>query len=262
MEFIKLLVVLAAAWLGWRYIVKKSASEGKADKPPTAPPIAPASPPETPVRRREPPEPPTYLESVDEDKSTGRRALRQMCREALQNKAIDLAEALQLLEAFEAYCVRFNNPSHHIEYIRHELFQAVEDGQIDADESQELVTLLGEFADVGLYGHTEQPTAAPAAAPRMAPRAAPAPRPRAPRAKLSPATSSPPRVMPDGRYLMTYTNAEGEASEREIKPKRIERRGDHLYLVSYCLKTRGPRTFRVDRIESLVDADTGEILVL
>lgn len=258
MELITLLVVLIGAWLGWKHITKK-ADQQKAVAP-TVQPIAPA--PTPPVRRKDPPEPPAYLASVDDEKSTGRRALRQMCREALQDKAIDHTEALQLLEAFEAYCIRFKNTSQHIEYIRHELFLAVEDGQIDAAESQELVTLLGEFADVGLYGHTEEPTAAPAAAPRQAPRAAPAPRPRKPRTRPTPATSNPPRVVPDGRYLMTYTNAEGEISQREIKPKRIERRGDHLYLVSYCLKARGPRTFRVDRIDSLIDAETGELLVL
>lgn len=258
MELITLLVVLVGAWLGWKHITKK-AGQQKAPAP-TFQPVAPA--PAPPVHRKDPPEPPTYLASVDDDKSTGRRALRQMCREALQDKAIDHAEALQLLEAFEAYCIRFKNTSQHIEYIRHELFLAIEDGQIDATESQELVTLLGEFADVGLYGHAAEPTATPAAAPRKAKRAAPEPRARKPRARAAPATSTPPRVVPDGRYLMTYTNAEGESSQREIKPKRIEQRGDHLYLVSYCLKARGPRTFRVDRIESLIDAETGEILVL
>ena len=66
----------------------------------------------------------------------------------------------------------------------------------------------------------------------------------------------------DGRYLMTYTDAAGDQSQREVKPKRVEQRGEHLYLVTYCLKARAPRTFRVDRIESLVDSDTGEFLIL
>ncbi len=250
MEIIKLLAWLGIAWLGWRYILPRMSAPKNTAPPPTDQPATPGPQPQPMPRRPEAPAPTVYEPSADDDKSTGRSALRQMCRDALADKAIDHAEALTLLQAFEAYSARFRNTSTHIEYIRHELFLAVEDGQIDPQESQELVTLLGEFADLGLYGPIPDPKSA----------SAPAPRAREP--KLPPTTSTPPSVMPEGRYLMTYTNADGETGEREIKPKRIERRGEHLYLVSYCLKARGPLTFRVDRIESLVDAETGEILVL
>lgn len=207
--------------------------------------------------RNSPPPPLVPDPSADEDKSTGRRALRQMCRDALADKAIDHAEALQLLEAFEAYGKEFPNTSIHIDYIRHELFLAIEDGQIDAQESQELVTLLGEFADMGLYRAPEPLGDRP---PRR--ELAPPQKEKRPRKPRAPATSAPPKVLPDGQYLMMYIDAEGEISEREIRPKRVEHRGDHLYLVSYCLKARAPRTFRVDRILKLIDSETGEILTL
>lgn len=220
---------------------------GDAAPAPDTPPPAPRQP------------PPAPDPSVDEDKSTGRRALRLMCREALADKAIDHTEALQLLEAFEAYGNRFPNSSVHIDYIRHELFLAIEDGHIDARESQELVTLLGEFADVGLY---RAPEPKPERATRRESAPPPAPVEKRVRKPRAPASSDAPRVLPEGQYLMTYRDASGEISEREIRPKRVERRGEHLYLVSYCLKARAPRTFRVDRILLLIDSDTGEILTL
>lgn len=238
-----------AAHLQKEVAALRKMSGDAAPAPYTPPPVAP----------RQPPPPPVPDPSVDEDKSTGRRALRQMCREALADKAIDHTEAQQLLEAFETYCKRFPNSSVHIDYIRQELFLAIEDGHIDARESQELVTLLGEFADVGLYRPSEPK---PERSPRRESAPPPAPVEKRTRKPRAPASSDVPRVLPEGQYLMTYRDASGEISEREIRPKRVERRGDHLYLVSYCLKARAPRTFRVDRILLLIDSDTGEILTL
>lgn len=245
---------------------RERSAQGAASMPATQVPAPPPSS-RLPPSPSAPPDAPASAAVIDsqapdalviEDKSSGRRALRQMCREALADKAISLDEAQHLLEAFQAYCKRFPNNNAHIEYLRYTLATAVEDGNIDPEESQELVTSLGEFADFGLYGPISELKPARATPP---PAPAPAVRQKKPRAPRTRATSAVPRVRTDGRYLIEYVDIEGVITTREVKAKRIERRGEHLYLVSYCLSARAPRTFRVDRVRSMVDADTGEILM-
>lgn len=269
MEGIALLFVAVVVILIWRF--GKTPPTPKPKTPPESVPapleVAKPEPAAPPSPRRELPPSMNYLPEVDDDKSTGRRELRRLCRVALEDKAITLEEATALHEAFAAYCHRFPNTSAHVEYLRSQLGFAIEDGVIDKDENHELVTSLGEFADFGLYG----PVPAAPAAPSRGRDPTPTPRKRkAPTAPTAPAAlekSKRPRVIApqiqtDGIYLLSYVGSEGEPSERKIKAKRVEMRGDHLYLVAYCLTARGPRTFRVDRIESMVDAETGEYIVL
>jgi len=234
MEIIIVLGLLAIGWAAWKSIKKPLPPRSSAA--PTSAPAALA-------------EPDPYTSSRKDEQSSVRRALREKCRDALEDKVISYDEAIDLLRAFEDYAHRFPGGAggDYIEHICQELYQAVDDGVINPEESLELVALLGEFADMGLYRQPE-PTSG-----------RPKPAKKAPRAKATPAEV---RTALDGQYLMTYVDADGAYSEREVKAKRIEQRGEHLYLVAYCLKARRPRTFRLDRVISLVDSETGEILTI
>ena len=46
----------------------------------------------------------------------------------------------------------------------------------------------------------------------------------------------------------TYTNAQGETSEREVKVDYV----DDTYIEGYCYSAQGTRTFRLDRIDGMI----------
>jgi predicted DNA-binding transcriptional regulator YafY len=58
-------------------------------------------------------------------------------------------------------------------------------------------------------------------------------------------------------YFIEYADAAGNKTERIVKVSRV----DSAYLQGFCKMRRGGRTFRIDRIISLADLSTGEILV-
>jgi len=56
--------------------------------------------------------------------------------------------------------------------------------------------------------------------------------------------------------FLVYVSPYGKRTERVVVPKEIQEKGSHLYLVAYC-KLRGEeRSFRLDRIISLMDVDS------
>ena len=58
-------------------------------------------------------------------------------------------------------------------------------------------------------------------------------------------------------YFIEYADAAGNKTERIVKVSGV----DSAYLQGFCKMRRGGRTFRIDRIISLADLSTGEILV-
>lgn len=56
-----------------------------------------------------------------------------------------------------------------------------------------------------------------------------------------------------------YRSANGIPATLRAIIYEIEQRRGHLYFHGLCLPGRRPRTFRSDRVESLVDLETGEI---
>ncbi|GLS13619.1 hypothetical protein GCM10007935_10490 [Hydrogenophaga electricum] len=62
-------------------------------------------------------------------------------------------------------------------------------------------------------------------------------------------------------YQLTYSDANGEVSERTIKLNGVASRRHGQCLEAYCHNARQQRTFRVDRIVQLIDTETGEIVL-
>ncbi|WP_369824602.1 helix-turn-helix transcriptional regulator [Cellulosimicrobium sp. CUA-896] len=50
------------------------------------------------------------------------------------------------------------------------------------------------------------------------------------------------------RLRIRYVTAADEASEREIDPVSLHTQDEHAYLLAWCHRARGRRTFRVDRV--------------
>lgn len=63
-------------------------------------------------------------------------------------------------------------------------------------------------------------------------------------------------------YFMSYADASGKASDRNIILNMVDvNQQDQHYIKAHCLLRNSQRTFRVDRIVSLCDVDTGEMFV-
>ncbi|AHI06182.1 hypothetical protein BDW_08410 [Bdellovibrio bacteriovorus W] len=61
-----------------------------------------------------------------------------------------------------------------------------------------------------------------------------------------------------GNYIMEYSDIEGNRTKRTVTIKRLLL-DDNPMIVAYCHLRKEPRTFRVDRIISMICSDTGEI---
>jgi len=57
--------------------------------------------------------------------------------------------------------------------------------------------------------------------------------------------------------FITYQDSGGSVSERQIKAHKTD---GSRYLYAHCLLKNGPRTFRIDRIQSCTDVDSGEVI--
>jgi DNA polymerase-3 subunit epsilon len=54
-----------------------------------------------------------------------------------------------------------------------------------------------------------------------------------------------------GRVYMRYVNAQGEESERVVRPIHVSERGGYLYLSAHCQQAGALRIFRLDRVLEL-----------
>lgn len=61
-------------------------------------------------------------------------------------------------------------------------------------------------------------------------------------------------------FVIVYTDAQGQGSERRIVTREVYRAGGQVYLKAVCLERSAPRTFRVDRIREVYCGVTGEDL--
>ena len=62
------------------------------------------------------------------------------------------------------------------------------------------------------------------------------------------------------RVGILYADANGDETDREVTVNAVERRSAGLVLSCYCHARTAPRAFRLDRVRSVYDIDTGEIL--
>ncbi len=62
-------------------------------------------------------------------------------------------------------------------------------------------------------------------------------------------------------WRIVYLDAKGDASERDITPKKLYQQEDmDLYIWAFCHKRDAHRWFRADRMDSLVFLGTGEVI--
>lgn len=64
------------------------------------------------------------------------------------------------------------------------------------------------------------------------------------------------------RYKIKYIDADGSKTTRIIKPIEFYSEEGRNYVFAFCEKRKEDRNFRIDRIKSIVDVITGEILPL
>lgn len=60
--------------------------------------------------------------------------------------------------------------------------------------------------------------------------------------------------------IISYIDAKGATSLRQIECRRLERKDGVDYLSAFCLQRGAHRSFRCDRIEQVIDNRTGELL--
>jgi len=74
----------------------------------------------------------------------------------------------------------------------------------------------------------------------------------------SPITHSDPDIIPiSANVSIDYEDSAGATSQRQIT---VSSSDGSRYLYAFCLLKKQPRTFRIDRIKSCVDTDTGEVV--
>ncbi|NOH35641.1 WYL domain-containing protein [Vibrio chagasii] len=62
-------------------------------------------------------------------------------------------------------------------------------------------------------------------------------------------------------YAMTYRDSKGNVSERRIVLHGVEHKNGEEYLQAVCLLRNSSRTFKASNVVSLLDTETGEILI-
>jgi len=58
-----------------------------------------------------------------------------------------------------------------------------------------------------------------------------------------------------GQVRMRYVDAQGQETERVVRPLRVHGRGNKLYLVAHCYRRDALRSFRLDRVVEMVLED-------
>lgn len=61
-------------------------------------------------------------------------------------------------------------------------------------------------------------------------------------------------------FGLVYVDAKDDESERRITVRHLSRQGRELYVGAYCHERQAPRLFRVDRMVTLIDLQTGEVI--
>lgn len=62
------------------------------------------------------------------------------------------------------------------------------------------------------------------------------------------------------RVKIRYTDSKGKSSDRIVDVKECDTSASDGYLIGFCHMRRSIRTFRIDRIDSAIDLDTGELI--
>lgn len=60
-------------------------------------------------------------------------------------------------------------------------------------------------------------------------------------------------------FVLAYADSKGQASERQVQCRQLAERAGTLYLHAFCFARERLRTFRADRIRTIMDTETGEL---
>lgn len=144
------------------------------------------------------------------------------------------------------------------------VYRVLSDYELNQDEAEELRTELSEFCDRMLDAEKEAQRKEEEARQaeelkkhreeqrrkeREAKEGKRAPAEVATKASKKSSSSSVPPPVPGDVFDISYADANGSASDREIEFKSASNKKGHTYLNAYCLTRNAFRTFRADRID-------------
>lgn len=136
------------------------------------------------------------------------------------------------------------------------------DGVLDKEEANELLTILSEFCDQWAAPEPKQSPTQTILSTRPGCVSKPKP-------AIAPKPIKPERPKLDWTDLLgligcdieiSYMGANGDISDRTVSCKDIDNNGEHTYIKGYCKSRRAYRTFRLDRIITLINTETGEFI--
>lgn len=125
------------------------------------------------------------------------------------------------------------------------LTEALDDDVLDENEAEEIKTLLSEFCDSP--EKSEEPLVKPKRTKQTK------------KVKNVVKDYSPRINIASSQYAFNYMDANGNFSDREIIFRGVKIQNGKAYLNGICRERNAHRTFRADRIMSLIDLDTGEM---
>ena len=136
------------------------------------------------------------------------------------------------------------------------------DSVLDKEEANELLTILSEFCDQWAAPEPKRSPKPTIVATRPGhvskPKSASFPKPRKPERPKLKWTDLLDLVGCD--IEISYMAASGDISDRTVACRDVDNNGEHTYIKGYCQSRRAYRTFRLDRIITLVNTGTGEYI--
>lgn len=192
--------------------------------------------------------PSTYSSTPSDSLNKTINIFRDLCREIIDDRKITRNESLELMQWIEVNGTQANPDISIIKLLLNEIFA---DNRYSQSEAQELLTTISEFCDDNIIERNEEYD-------RII---------HSKKIDLGKAgrnvktKNSIPKLTPHNEYLLEYVAADGKKTKRIVKYKSESSKDNILYITCFCLSAGGMRTFRSDRIESMVDFTTGEILI-
>lgn len=218
-------------------------------------------PPQTPTVQ--PPEIPTTQDRLNNTlylSNSQWQHLYGLCEGILADDVVTEAEAKRLQKWFRDNPDGQNDVRSKQLHTLTDIFLA--DGVLDKEEANELLTILSEFCDQWAAPEPNRPptqailSSRPGRVSKPKPAHVPTPK----------KTEQPKFDWMDLLDLVgcdleiSYMAANGDISDRTVACKDIDNNGDHTYIKGYCQSRRAYRTFRLDRIITLVNTSTGEYI--
>lgn len=174
-------------------------------------------------------------------------ALHKVSSRILKDSIVELSEVKEL----QQWLIRY--PASEFDVRTAALFHAVElalkDGKLDDNEELELFAMLSEFCDACEKQTVESQPPVVEVTKRK-------------KERLETKGSTSDRIVIGDDYNMDYLDSKGNFSTRSIRINKIgtNASGDE-YISALCFSVNGHRTFRIDRIKSLYNQDTGEVVI-